>query len=481
MWRRPTKNSGEIIPENESPIRQKTISVILAIIFSIAFLEFPLAHIGPLSLTTTEVCFFIFFIFTAISFKEIKSVIARNRIFAAGAFFMLFSMLLSSAFASQYLKLLSVKFSIRFFAVFVLFIAFSIAFSRKKNITIAFRALATAMFLISLVGIAERFYPEIFEPLFSLYKPNRYDGFDPGAKLLWATGAMIKGKEVIPRASSIFPYCNTLAYFLTLAIHLVGYQISGESKGHWKNFGILSMVVAIVAIYFTYSRGALWALGFGALAALVFWLTISWEKQRRLIIGVAFILLIITFSAALVFVASVKTEHRNGVDADEHFVTSPSSDYPLAMQAGARKIDGPSLESRIYLWKAAYKLFLERPVVGWGVDSFRYQFYRFVPGESADLYFGRALYQAHNLFLGFAAQQGVVGLFALLFLGYLIFRKFTPSAWKGSPAKGAILFGFGASFFTANLYDWIWIDLYAYTILFTGWAALVLNENNKTA
>jgi O-antigen ligase len=86
-------------------------------------------------------------------------------------------------------------------------------------------------------------------------------------------------------------------------------------------------------------------------------------------------------------------------------------DIPESPAAFNSKGPPPMSVSRPQLWRAALKAWRDHPLVGLGPDQFRRHWVDYIPGAEPDERLG-----SHNIFLEAAANTGLVGLLALLYL-----------------------------------------------------------------
>jgi O-antigen ligase len=123
--------------------------------------------------------------------------------------------------------------------------------------------------------------------------------------------------------------------------------------------------------------------------------------KRRIVRGVALILLVILLIT--IFVPSL---------------------FSTAFSRFSRLIDGRLGETiylRATLWKAALIAFLDHPVLGIGAGSFRYV-REMYPGLILDpVYFWVRGFSAHNLFLHYLAETGIIGVSMLVLLFWRTF------------------------------------------------------------
>jgi O-antigen ligase len=71
---------------------------------------------------------------------------------------------------------------------------------------------------------------------------------------------------------------------------------------------------------------------------------------------------------------------------------------------------------RVQMWDAAWRIFLNRPILGWGPESFYGQYTRFRTPDEARAQGLSITDKPHNIFLGWATSTGAAGLAAWLIL-----------------------------------------------------------------
>jgi O-antigen ligase len=94
-----------------------------------------------------------------------------------------------------------------------------------------------------------------------------------------------------------------------------------------------------------------------------------------------------------------------------------------------------SLGARITIWSEAMRLFMERPIFGWGTGSYYRSLFGPIPGmirTTTDWHIGHA----HNALLNVAAENGLIGVAAM---AWLLYRAGRLLARSDSPAKIGIL------------------------------------------
>lgn len=192
--------------------------------------------------------------------------------------------------------------------------------------------------------------------------------------------------EVEFRITSAFPHPNQLAGFLSILVPVCG----GIAAALRTRLALLAggtlFIMALIAIAFTASRGAL--VGLAALPLL-------FMRDKRAWPLVAGGLLLIAFSAP---------------------------DLYSDRLAGISALDQPEIVERFDIWQAAVQIFQQQPILGAGLDSFPVAYLELERPGRIFLGDGFALPPtAHNQYLNTLAEQGLVGMLALagLAIGFL--------------------------------------------------------------
>ncbi|HTZ18835.1 MAG TPA: O-antigen ligase family protein [Dissulfurispiraceae bacterium] len=103
-----------------------------------------------------------------------------------------------------------------------------------------------------------------------------------------------------------------------------------------------------------------------------------------------------------------------------------------------------SVGIRLHMWKGAFRIFLQHPVIGAGTGSYKQEMKQF---ETPELTW-RDLDNPHNNYLYMAASFGIIGIFALLWLLYAFFKK----GWTArAKATGFAVFSYGVIICIASL------------------------------
>jgi O-antigen ligase len=154
----------------------------------------------------------------------------------------------------------------------------------------------------------------------------------------------------------------------------------------------LMVVLLLVALVFTYSRGAWLALGAVAVVAVMVLRPLRPGKVVERMTA------LVVLTGLLVFAMSrgtVPRESSQGIVMRAVSVANPS-DY--------------SIQGRLSFWRAGLEIFLDHPLLGTGPGTFA----SVLPAYQRDVrYYSR---DAHNLYIQTLAEMGAVGLVAMLML-----------------------------------------------------------------
>ena len=182
---------------------------------------------------------------------------------------------------------------------------------------------------------------------------------------------------LVGRVTAGFGHPNALGGFLVLLVPL----IAGAAllTRRWRLLFVGAAILAVTGVYLTFSRGALLGLVAVPLVLLGF--------RRSLLVAPLLLVLALTLTPDLL---------------QERFATS--------------SVQGPEAATRVDIWRTAASIWAADPVLGAGPGSFpeRYATVR-VPGKQ---YLPSTQFEppphAHNLGLQALAEQGIIGLAALL-------------------------------------------------------------------
>jgi putative inorganic carbon (HCO3(-)) transporter len=223
---------------------------------------------------------------------------------------------------------------------------------------------------VALFGFYQAFAQDFTRLYFWLY-PMEEQNFD--AQGGWAG-----------RITSLLFHYNSLAGYLNVVIPAaLGTTLLVRNRG-LRYLGFLSLTTALAALYLTGSRGGLIACAGIFLAGLWYFV----PRRATVLVMIASLLLAAAIAVPL----------------------STEMGFSRSQGAGDQNAEDMSREGRLALWGAAGLIFLDHPVLGAGYGNFKFLFHNYVPGVEDNI-------DAHNLYLQFLSETGIVG-FAVFF--YLI-------------------------------------------------------------
>ncbi len=239
------------------------------------------------------------------------------------------------------------------------------------------------------------------------------------ALIQFVTGTDIAGKNLHiihieptdrKRISASLSHPNCLGTYLIAVIPLLFASLAYHFKNKMKSLisGVL-IFLSFIALYFTYSRGA-----FVALIIAISTTLFLWKKKIALMV----------FSASLLFVFL----------APSPFTQSLRQSFNFSMNASG------SVKDRLKLWKSAFEMVQERPVLGWGLNTYTEVIPLFVGDFDA--------WYPHNCYLQMASEIGYLGLASFLILLFSFFL----SIYRGFlSAKSSLEKLIAAAFLTSLL------------------------------
>jgi len=234
-------------------------------------------------------------------------------------------------------------------------------------------------------------------------------GMDP---IPWVRTASFEG-AVRPFATLSHP--NFLGAYLAMAFPLVAlFAARAASRRQWlATCGfILIGLLSLLAIATSLSRGAWLALAAAMLVLLVGAFLLGHRRAVALTVGLGLVL-----AAGLVGAVLVLREPEG--------VASP-------LLERARQLTESS--GRLHIWRAAWHIFLEHPLVGCGLDVFSLAFQHHRAPEYWLLEWNTTPYKAHDGLLHVLATQGLLGASAALALaGGLVLAG--RRAWRRASAE----------------------------------------------
>ena len=225
------------------------------------------------------------------------------------------------------------------------------------------------------------------------------------------TPSAIYGLREPPQALPFGTYVNRHHFAalmeMTLGVTLGVLFAGGLKRNRWP-FLIVAASVMVIAIVLTGSRGGMIGLA-GLVAVVIAAIGIprhSREKRRsNKAHGAPRRVAIVAGFATILLLAIGLTLFLGGAD-------------PLLRSAGIDPGAGDFTSGRLQFWQTGWKIFLDHPLIGAGLDAFGSAYTRY------DLSNGTLrVQQAHNDYLQILADAGVIGLAFVVAFVFFLFRS----------------------------------------------------------
>jgi len=238
---------------------------------------------------------------------------------------------------------------------------------------------------------------------------------------------------------------------------------SGFARKPEVIFYSVFIMLSLIALFLTQSRGALLGLGL-TLFVLLSILAFQLFKNRKLKFlyryGLAIFLVIVILAGLLIYV-NRDSELVRSVPTVDKFVNFSVRDDPLRVS---------TIDSRLMVWGGTLEAIKNKPVFGWGPENFVVPFLTFYNpnlfvSPTSELYFDRP----HNTFLEIASFQGLIGLAAYIFLLYVILKA----------TRSYILRALLASYIIYGFFFFDTITTYLMLIFFMGFVASKKVSSNE--
>lgn len=233
----------------------------------------------------------------------------------------------------------------------------------------------------------------------------------------------IYGLRPTPQAIPFGPFVNQhhFAAFMEMTIGVTAATlIGGAVASDRKPLYIIALALMLIAVVMTGSRGGM----IGVVAVLMFLGVASYAVDRgrssprseKLATALGAAALLIVAAAAAVFVA--------GAD-------------PLVRGIGLQETQGDVTSGRTHFWAIAFRIFLDNPVLGAGLDAFGVAFTRY------DTWNGTfRVEQAHNDYLQILADAGIAGFVCVAGFIVLLFKQATSVIRRSiTPGRRSIALG----------------------------------------
>ncbi|HEY5383197.1 MAG TPA: O-antigen ligase family protein, partial [Candidatus Paceibacterota bacterium] len=265
----------------------------------------------------------------------------------------------------------------------------------------------------------------IWQGVYALLQAFQIFGFAPSSQ----SGA---------RADTTFGNATYLAVYMLFNIFITLYLILRDRKRvGWQAFYGVALVLQVMGLYFTQTRGAILGLLGGLVIAAIYiaWLAkgTQWKALRKWSLwGLGAIAALV-----IVFLAAKNTPFVQHNDTLARFASISLADRTTV--------------SRFMIWEEAWQGFKQSPktvLLGWGQENFNFIFNKYYNPEMYDQeqWFDRA----HNMFIDWATDGGLPA-FAL-YISLFAFAAWTIHKSELGVPEQAVLVGLLAAYAFNNLF-----------------------------
>ena len=168
-------------------------------------------------------------------------------------------------------------------------------------------------------------------------------------------------------------------------------------------FAIVISAIFIVGVFFSYTRGAWIGLGGGVVFLLIFLLRI---RFITLIVAGCLLLSVLAYYKTDIYLKLSTNKKVSTSNVEQHV----QSIYNISTDA--------SNTERINRWHSALRMFNEKPIFGWGPNTYMFQYGPFQLSNEMTIISVRTGTQgnAHSEYIGPLAEEGVLGMLSALSL-----------------------------------------------------------------
>ena len=249
------------------------------------------------------------------------------------------------------------------------------------------------------------------------------------------------------RLHSLFFHSAWLAEYLILAVPLAAAALL--MGGRWSRVAGLTLIgLSALAVVFTQQRGA-WLALLAEVAVLPMMLSRDGARRARWRwVALAVVVLLLVSAGAIAYLR-------------------PDLAAPVADRFDDLASD---LSGRPALWGAAAELTKERPLLGWGLGSFATAYDKIHPPGKQESWRYRGT--AHSLYFHTLAERGLLGLLALVALGWALLRGLREVTSRRNAGNQSLGTGLLVSFVGLIVYGLVQYVVYLKNIELLTWLLL---------
>lgn len=274
----------------------------------------------------------------------------------------------------------------------------------------------------------------------------------------------------IGRPSSFLDNPTFLAGYLLFSI-FCGIIVLSQNK-FWKYFSIVSIILSILGIFITETRGTLIAIFVGFIAVLIYFIikgksTSYWKLNLR---TTSIIILSLTILFSAVFFTTRKSEVWQKVPGLSRVAVISGSDattqtrllmVELSLQSVNPKEEG-----------------LNKLLIGWGPENFSLAYGKYFNPKQFD-YEDRWFDRSHNKLLDLLVMTGIIGLLAYLSIYFFFFKSILKKKDFSVINTGLLFFGISLFIHLLFVFDQITTSIPFFASVSFLLGLRILDTNNK--
>lgn len=206
----------------------------------------------------------------------------------------------------------------------------------------------------------------------------------------------------------------------------------------WRYFSFLIIVLSVLTIFISGTRGAILGLGAG-IFVLLLWFSISGRRYFFDLRKISVFLLILTVLLGAVFWFTRENLFWQKIPGLDRLAKTAALD-----------VNDPSTQFRLITWKLSWKAFKEKPIFGWGPENYLMAYEKHYDPEYA-VYGETWLDRAHNKIIDVAVMQGIFGLLAYLGIFAAVFYNLFKRLKTADSFYAPLIFSLLIGYFVQNL------------------------------
>ena len=218
----------------------------------------------------------------------------------------------------------------------------------------------------------------------------------------------------------------------------------------WRYFSVFMLIMSVLTIFISGTRGAILGLAAGIVFLLIYFLFFGqkfffgdfFERFSGEFSGIklpfktnlrqlSLILLILIAGLTMIFWFTKSNNFWQSIPGFDRLAKTATLD-----------INDSSTQMRLIAWSASFEAFKERPLLGWGPENYIFAYAKYY--DPAYAVYGETWFdRAHNKILDILVMQGIFGLISYLavfgVIFYVIFKKITERKFAFTFIAAAIL------------------------------------------